>query len=81
MEYQMSKVVIQANSKSEIEEVNAHIADWASAGWEIGVRQWRHRIKSVTNDEPLLLLAKGKTSSGLTRCDHGRGGPMAEKTR
>lgn len=35
MEYQMSKVVIQANSKSEIEEVNAHMADWASAGWEL----------------------------------------------
>ena len=31
----MSKVVIQANSKSEIEVVNADMTDWASAGWQL----------------------------------------------
>ena len=35
MEYQMSMVVVQASSRSEIETVNAHMAEWASTGWDL----------------------------------------------
>jgi hypothetical protein len=35
MEYQLSKVVVQASSKTEIEVVNAHMAQWTSMGWEL----------------------------------------------
>jgi hypothetical protein len=35
MEYRMSKMVVRADSKSEIEEVDAHLAEWASSGWNL----------------------------------------------
>ncbi len=31
----MSKIVVQAGSKSEGETVNAHLAERASSGWEL----------------------------------------------
>jgi hypothetical protein len=35
MEYQMSKIVVQADAKAEIDKVNAHMAEWASSGWTL----------------------------------------------
>lgn len=56
MEYQMSKIVVQASSGSETETVNAHMAVRSSSGWALvsanGGMEWR------------ALVARSRSSHG-----------------